>query len=120
MLTASLVLEPSFVVAPLNRRIFGAFVEHMGRCVYTGIYEPGTPVRGRRRLPGRTFWTWLVSLALDPVRYPAETSCPDTNGKTASDRSRFDRGAGPRVAQLENNEVGLDEFIRWASKPELN
>src|SRR5215218_11133981 len=38
--TAHLVLDPSFVTAPVSPRSFGAFVEHMGRCVYTGIYEP--------------------------------------------------------------------------------
>ena len=37
---ARLVLDPAFRVGPLSRRLFGSFVEHMGRCVYTGIYEP--------------------------------------------------------------------------------
>ena len=37
---ARLVLDPAFRVGALNRRLFGSFVEHMGRCVYTGIYEP--------------------------------------------------------------------------------
>src|SRR5947199_8848327 len=37
------VLDRDFVVGPLDRRIFGAFVEHLGRCVYTGLYEPGHP-----------------------------------------------------------------------------
>ena len=40
---ATLVLDPTFVVAPVSRRLFGSFVEHMGRCVYTGIFEPGHP-----------------------------------------------------------------------------
>ena len=40
---ARLVVDPAFVVGPLDRRVFGSFVEHMGRCVYTGIYEPGHP-----------------------------------------------------------------------------
>jgi alpha-L-arabinofuranosidase len=41
MLTASVTLDPDFAVAGVNRRTFGSFVEHMGRCVYTGIFEPG-------------------------------------------------------------------------------
>ncbi|HEX7799732.1 MAG TPA: alpha-N-arabinofuranosidase, partial [Asticcacaulis sp.] len=40
-LTARLVADRDFVIAPLDRRVFGTFVEHMGRCVYGGIYEPG-------------------------------------------------------------------------------
>ena len=38
-----IVIDPAFVVGALDRRLFGSFVEHMGRCVYTGIYEPGHP-----------------------------------------------------------------------------
>ncbi|HJG90707.1 MAG TPA: alpha-L-arabinofuranosidase, partial [Brachybacterium massiliense] len=39
----TLTLDPAFRVAPVRRRTFGAFVEHLGRCVYTGIYEPDHP-----------------------------------------------------------------------------
>ena len=39
----NLTLDPAFRVAPVRRRTFGAFVEHLGRCVYTGIYEPDHP-----------------------------------------------------------------------------
>ena len=42
-LTARLVVDDDFEVAPVNNRLFGSFVEHLGRCVYTGIYEPGHP-----------------------------------------------------------------------------
>ena len=40
---AAITLHPEFRVGAVNRRLFGTFVEHMGRCVYTGIYEPGHP-----------------------------------------------------------------------------
>ena len=43
MQRASLTVNPDHRVGPVQRRIFGSFVEHMGRCVYTGIYEPGHP-----------------------------------------------------------------------------
>ena len=59
MPTAHIVIDRDFTIGPVPRRLFGSFVEHMGRCVYTGIYEPGheqadergPPQRGRR--PGR-------------------------------------------------------------------
>lgn len=38
-----LVVDNDFEVAPVNDRLFGSFVEHLGRCVYDGIYEPGHP-----------------------------------------------------------------------------
>ena len=40
---ARLTLDPDFTIGEVPRRLFGSFVEHMGRCVYTGIYEPGHP-----------------------------------------------------------------------------
>ena len=43
MVTARLTLDPHFTVGAINRRLFGSFVEHLGRCVYDGIYEPGHP-----------------------------------------------------------------------------
>ena len=55
MQQSTVVLDPAFTVGEVDRRIFGSFVEHMGRCVYTGIYEPGHPTadehgfRRRRR-----------------------------------------------------------------------
>ena len=39
-LNASVVIDPALPVAEVDPRLFGSFVEHMGRCVYTGIYEP--------------------------------------------------------------------------------
>ena len=41
---ALLTVDPHFTIGAVNRRLFGAFVEHLGRCVYTGIYEPGHPL----------------------------------------------------------------------------
>lgn len=37
---ASLTIDPDFYVADVPPRLFGSFVEHLGRCVYTGIFEP--------------------------------------------------------------------------------
>ena len=54
MTSATIALHPAFTVAPVNRRTFGSFVEHMGRCVYTGIYEPDHPTADERRLPAAT------------------------------------------------------------------
>ncbi|MFC0678794.1 hypothetical protein ACFFGH_13170 [Lysobacter korlensis] len=43
MSEASILVDRSRVVAPVRRRLFGSFVEHLGRCVYDGIYEPTHP-----------------------------------------------------------------------------
>ena len=41
MTQATLILDRDFVLAETDRRLFGAFIEHLGRCIYTGLYEPG-------------------------------------------------------------------------------
>jgi len=38
MISARLTIDPHFEVGPVNRRLFGSFVEHLGRCVYDGLY----------------------------------------------------------------------------------
>jgi alpha-N-arabinofuranosidase len=38
---ARVIADRDFIIDVLDRRVFGAFVEHLGRCVYGGIYEPG-------------------------------------------------------------------------------
>ena len=40
---ATVRVSPDEVRGVIDRRLFGSFVEHMGRCVYSGIYEPGHP-----------------------------------------------------------------------------
>ena len=50
---ATVLLHPDFRVGEIDRRLFGSFVEHLGRAVYTGIYEPGHDDRRRARVPPR-------------------------------------------------------------------
>lgn len=43
MSRARISVDRDFTISEVPRRLFGSFVEHMGRCVYTGMYEPGHP-----------------------------------------------------------------------------
>ena len=43
-----IVIDPAFAVAPIDPRLMGSFVEHMGRAVYGGIFEPGHPTADAR------------------------------------------------------------------------
>ncbi|MFI7445125.1 arabinosylfuranosidase ArfA [Nonomuraea indica] len=114
--TARLTLDPAFRVAPVEPRLFGSFVEHMGRCVYTGIYEPGHPLADADGL--RTDVLRLVrELGVTVVRYP---------GGNFVSNYRWEDGVGPveeRPARLdlawrslEDNRFGLNEFMAWAAK----
>jgi alpha-N-arabinofuranosidase len=109
---ARFTLDPAFAIGPIDRRLFGSFVEHMGRCVYTGIYEPGHPAADRDGL--RTDVLELTrELGVTVVRYP---------GGNFVSGYRWEDGVGPdRPTRLdlawrsiEPNTFGLGEFVTWA------
>jgi alpha-N-arabinofuranosidase len=113
---AQIRLDPGFTVAPVSRRTFGSFVEHMGRCVYTGIYEPGHPAADADGFR-QDVLDLTRELGVSVVRYP---------GGNFVSGYRWEDGIGPRADRpvrrdlawhsLETNEVGVDEFMRWARK----
>ncbi|NUW41698.1 arabinosylfuranosidase ArfA [Nonomuraea rhodomycinica] len=113
---AHLTIDPAFRVAPVRRRTFGTFVEHLGRCVYTGIYEPGHPsadADGFRR----DVLDLTRELGVSTVRYP---------GGNFVSGYRWEDGVGPREQRprrldlawhsTETNEIGVDEFVAWCRK----
>ncbi|MGV8976617.1 MAG: alpha-N-arabinofuranosidase [Cellulomonas sp.] len=112
MINAHVVLDREFVLGPVPRRLFGSFVEHMGRCVYTGIYEPGHPEADAGGL--RTDVLELTrQMGVSVVRYP---------GGNFVSGHRWEDGVGPdRPCRLdgawhsvESNEFGLGELVDWA------
>ena len=100
-------------VADIDPRLYGSFVEHLGRCVYTGIYEPGHP---RADAEGWRMDTLSLArdLGISIVRYP---------GGNFVSNYRWEDGIGPRELRprrldlawraTETNEVGTDEFASW-------
>ncbi|MCH5675773.1 arabinosylfuranosidase ArfA [Streptomyces gilvus] len=116
MLHASLTVDPAFRVADVSPRTFGSFVEHMGRCVYTGIYEPGHPEADEDGLR-RDVLELVRELGVTTVRYP---------GGNFVSGFRWEDGVGPvadRPTRLdlawhstETNAFGLHEFAAWARK----
>jgi alpha-L-arabinofuranosidase len=116
MRAAKIVLDSAYTVGPLNRRLFGSFVEHLGRCVYDGIYEPGHPSADRDGF--RTDVMDLVrELGVTIIRYP---------GGNFVSGYRWEDGVGPPERRpkrldlawhsLETNQVGLHEFARWTER----
>ncbi|MET8615600.1 alpha-N-arabinofuranosidase [Streptomyces misionensis] len=110
---AHIELDKQAVVAPVRRRTFGAFVEHLGRGVYTGLYEPEHPSANDEGF--RMDVVELVrELGSTTVRYP---------GGNFVSGFRWEDSIGPRDKRpvrrdlswhsLESNQVGLDEFARW-------
>ncbi|GIH22316.1 alpha-N-arabinofuranosidase [Acrocarpospora phusangensis] len=112
MTDASLTIDPAFSIGTVDPRLFGSFVEHLGRCVYTGIYEPGHPAADESGLR-RDVLDLVRELGVTVVRYP---------GGNFVSGYRWEDGVGPdRPVRLdpawksiETNEFGLGEFMTWA------
>jgi len=114
--TASLTIDPAFTVAPVQRRTFGSFVEHLGRCVYTGIYEPDHATADEDGFR-KDVLELVRELGVSLVRYP---------GGNFVSGYRWEDGVGPVEQRprrldlawhsLETNEFGLGSFMRWADK----
>ena len=51
--SARAVIEPLRASGAFDRRLLGSFLEHLGRAIYTGVYQPGSRSGGRQRLPHR-------------------------------------------------------------------
>jgi alpha-N-arabinofuranosidase len=116
MSVAHLTIDPHFRVGEVNRRLFGSFVEHLGRCVYDGIYEPGHPTADAEGF--REDVIELVrELGVSTIRYP---------GGNFVSGFRWEDSVGPRAERprrldlawhsTETNEVGLHEFASWLDK----
>lgn len=116
MADSIIVAHPSFTVGALNRRIFGTFVEHMGRCVYTGIYQPDHPSADEHGF--RQDVAELVEeLGPTLVRYP---------GGNFVSNYRWEDGVGPKEERprrldlawrsIETNQVGTDDFLGWCER----
>ena len=87
-------LDLDRTLGTIDRNIFGGFVEHLGRCVYGGIYDPASPLAGRGRAAvGRQGGDRPSAPGQHPLSRAA-TSCRATAGATASAPSRTVRG-GP-------------------------
>ncbi|MCL1899115.1 MAG: alpha-N-arabinofuranosidase [Promicromonosporaceae bacterium] len=116
MLTASLTLDPAFTVGPVRPRTFGSFVEHLGRCVYTGIYDPEHPTADEDGFR-QDVLDLVKEMGVTTVRYP---------GGNFVSNYQWQDGIGPvgdRPRRLdlawhctEPNLVGLNEFMRWCKK----
>lgn len=115
----TITLHPDFRIGPIDRRIFGSFVEHLGRCVYTGIYEPEHPTADdhgfRRDVADLT-----QELGVTVVRYP---------GGNFVSNYKWEDGVGPIEDRkpfldlawrtVEPNVIGTDEFLQYCEREGL-
>ncbi|MER5602551.1 alpha-N-arabinofuranosidase [Streptomyces sp. NPDC002265] len=116
MHTARFTLDPAFTIGEVDPRVFGSFVEHLGRCVYTGVFEPGHPAADEAGI--RTDVLDLVrELGVTAVRYPGGNfvsgyKWEDSVGPAEDRPRRLDLA----WHSTETNRFGLAEFIAFLRK----
>ena len=69
MKKAELIVDRHFLVSEVDKRIFGSFIEHLGRAVYEGIYQPGSPFADEEGLR-KDVLELVRELQVPVVRYP--------------------------------------------------
>ncbi len=113
---ARVTAHARFTVSDIDKRLYGSFLEQMGRAVYTGIYEPGHPTADAEGMRGDVIE--LVRELDTPIcRYPGGNFVSAYN---------WEDGIGPkenRPTRLdlawrtsESNQVGIHEYADWAAK----
>ncbi len=112
---AQILLDVHRTIAPISPLLFGGFTEHMGRCIYEGIYDPASPLADERGLRTDVVAA-LREQAYTVIRYPG--------GNFLSGYNWLD-GVGPKDQRprrrdlawqsLETNQFGANEFMEFCA-----
>ncbi len=115
-LAARLVIDPDFRMGEIDPRLYGSFVEHVGRTVYQSLYEPGHPMADETGFR-RDVLEVVRELRIPVFRYPGGCFVSAYN---------WEDGIGPREGRprrlepiwrtIETNAVGLNEFVGWSRR----
>ncbi len=116
MLTSQILLDPRRTIGEISPLLFGGFAEHMGRCVYEGIFDPASPLADEDGLRTDVLDA-LRELGYTTIRYPG--------GNFLSGYNWLD-GVGPKDKRprkrelawfsIETNQFGTNEFIGFCRK----
>jgi alpha-N-arabinofuranosidase len=110
---ASVTAHKDYTISKIDDRVYGAFLEHLGRAVYTGIYEPDHPSADKDGMRGDVA-ELVRELNVPMVRYPGGNFVSAYN---------WEDGIGPREDRpvrldlawhtSDSNAVGIHEFAAW-------
>jgi len=113
---AKIKIDKDFVIGQIDNRIYSSFVEHMGSCVYNGIYHPGHVLSDEQGFR-KDVIELVKEIDVPMVRYPGGNFVSGYN---------WEDGVGPKKDRpvrintsfrgIETNEFGTDEFVSWAKK----
>jgi len=110
---ASMIVDKDFVISRIDDRLYGSFIEHLGRAVYGGIYEPDHPTADEQGFR-QDVLSMIRELRVPIIRYPGGNFVSGYDWKD---------GIGPREQRprrlelawrtVEPNLFGLNEFADW-------
>ena len=120
MKKAKLILDKDYVISRIDPRVYGSFVERLGRSIYTGIYEPDHPSADKEGFR-KDVLDLVRGLNTPIIRYPGGNFVSgfrwqDSIGPVADRPKRLDLA----WKTTEPNEVGIHEFCSWAKKASAN
>jgi alpha-N-arabinofuranosidase len=110
---ARVYVDTRRAVAPIDRNLFGSFLEHLGRAIYEGIYDPGSKLSDANGFR-KDVMEEIRRLGVPIIRYPG--------GNFVSGYNWLD-GIGPKQdrprvldkawSSINTNQFGTDEFMMW-------
>jgi alpha-N-arabinofuranosidase len=113
---ANIKLNKDFIIGKVDERIYGSFIEHLGRAVYNGIYEPTHPTADDKGFR-KDVMELVKQLNVPIVRYPGGNFVSGYNWEDGiGDKAKRPRRAELAWHTIETNEVGIDEFQEWAKR----
>ncbi len=111
--SARVYVDSRRTIAPLDRNLFGSFLEHLGRAIYEGIYDPGSKLSDGNGFR-KDVLNEIRQLGVPIIRYPG--------GNFVSGYNWLD-GVGPKEKRprvldkawntIESNQFGTNEFLAW-------
>lgn len=113
---ATITISANNSIGKIDKRIFGSFIEHLGRAVYGGIYEPDHATSDdmgfRQDVMGM-----IKELNVPVIRYPGGNFVSGYNWEDGTgDKAKRPRKMELAWQSIETNEVGIDEFQEWAKR----
>lgn len=116
MKKAKIHIDKHFILSQVDKRIYGSFIEHLGRAVYEGIYQPDSPLADEQGFR-KDVLELINKLNVPVVRYPGGNFVSgyhweDGVGPVNERPHKID----PAWSMIESNEFGLNEFMDWAKK----
>ncbi|KIP21645.1 Alpha-N-arabinofuranosidase [Anoxybacillus ayderensis] len=111
---ANMIIEKDFKIAEIDKRIYGSFIEHLGRAIYGGIYEPSHPTADENGFRQDVI-ELVKELQVPIIRYPGGNFVSGYNWEDGvGQKEQRPRRLDLAWRSVETNEIGLNEFMDWA------